>query len=43
MDARLLEKVEETVLYVLQLKQEIEQLRQQNRRLQYTVTKLQKR
>ena len=42
MDARLLEKVEETMLYVIQLKAEMEQLRKQNQQLQQTVKQLKK-
>lgn len=43
MDARLLEKVEETMLYVLQLKREVDQLRRQNRQLQRIVGQSKKR
>ena len=43
MDARLLEKVEETMLYIIQLKTEMEQLRKQNQQLQRTVKQLRKR
>lgn len=42
MDARLLEKVEETMLYVIQLKAEINQLRQQNQQLKRAVSRLKK-
>lgn len=42
-DARLLEKIEETMLYVLQLKREVDQLRRQNQQLQRTVRQLKRR
>ena len=42
MDAKLLEKIEETTLYLLQLKKEVEQLREENRQLRQEVNQLKK-
>ncbi|WP_460983945.1 hypothetical protein [Spirosoma fluminis] len=42
MDARLLEKIQETMPYIIQLKREVEQLRQQNKNLQRALRKTKK-
>jgi len=42
MDAKLLEKIEETTLYLLQLKKEVDQLRDENRQLRQEINQLKK-